>query len=39
MAEKTHCHKLTLITDHEYADTTEAGHPIAIRPAHKWLIN
>lgn len=38
-AEKTGCKKLTLITDHEYADLTENGHDIQVRPAHEWCLN
>lgn len=38
-AEKTKCTNLTLITDHEYANITEKGYVIAIRPAHEWLLN
>lgn len=38
-ARKTNCNKLLLLTDHEYADITEQGQRIAIRPVYEWALD
>ena len=38
VAAKTGCTRLLLLTDHEWADRTEGGYTIAIRPVYDWLL-
>ncbi|MBQ9538974.1 MAG: ATP-binding protein [Treponema sp.] len=38
-AEKIKCRDLWLITDHEYADLSEKGYEIKVRPAYDWVLH